>query len=77
MIERNPTGTNGANVRGISQSDRSSVRVPMSAAAATAMSSDTATHVDAGFLSCFTRPITVSHFMKALNEALELMQRDG
>lgn len=73
----NIRGVSGPGGRPIPMGQHAETHVAVATSRSTVAPVDIAPRRDAGLFSCLTRPISVSRFMDALNEALESVQRDG
>ncbi len=77
MMGREQRDAGGTDARRIPGRGPSQAGVSAGGSRGTAMPADAGNLLENGFLSHFTRPIRVGRLMEALNEALELNQRDG
>ncbi|HEX6099854.1 MAG TPA: ATP-binding protein [Thermoanaerobaculia bacterium] len=70
LMDINLPGISGIEALKILRNDQATAHIPVVALSANAMASDIAKGKDAGFFRYLTKPIKVSDFMHALNEAL-------
>jgi CheY-like chemotaxis protein/anti-sigma regulatory factor (Ser/Thr protein kinase) len=72
LMDINLPGISGIDASKILRDDKRTSRIPVVALSANAMPRDIQKGMDAGFFRYLTKPIKVSEFMTALNEALVL-----
>jgi len=76
LMDVNLPGMSGIEALKILREDPATAHIPMLAISANAMPHDIRRGLDAGFLRYLTKPIKVSEFMDALDQALELAEKD-
>jgi len=75
LMDINLPGISGIEALKIIRDDKTTAHIPVLALSANAMARDIQKGLDAGFLRYLTKPIKVSEFMEALNDALELADK--
>ena len=75
LMDINLPGISGVEALKILREDKATAHIPVVALSANAMARDIQKGMDAGFFRYLTKPIKVSDFMEALNEALAFAEK--
>ncbi|NVN99153.1 MAG: PAS domain S-box protein [Geobacteraceae bacterium] len=77
LMDINLPGMSGIQALKILREDPLTAHIPVMAISANAMPHDVSKGLEAGFLRYLTKPIVVNDFMEALNQALELTEKEA